>query len=45
MNVPESYPAPRDTGGAAIAGPPETGRPASRGVAVSRAGARKSGTP
>jgi hypothetical protein len=45
MNVHESYPAPRDSGAVAIASTPETGRPASRVEAVSRTGARKSGTP
>lgn len=45
MSVRESYPVPRDSGAAAIAGAPETGHPASRAEAVSRAAARKSGTP
>ena len=45
MNVHESDPALRDGGAVAIAGALETGRPASRAEAVSRAGARKSGTP
>ena len=44
MNVHESYPAPRDSGAAAIAGTPEIGRPVSRAEAVSPPGARKPGT-